>query len=105
MARSEIPLRKRIDASLTWAYNFVPLLTVFFIPISIIAKILGMHTILFCPILAPALVLISAMAVMGALISDKASGERFRSEDVSGIFFIKKPGIFVHTEKSGNVRL
>jgi hypothetical protein len=66
------------------------------------------------------------MAVMGALISDKASGERFRSEDVSGIFFmplylifygivsvsaiidevvLKKPGIFVHTEKSGNVRL
>ena len=126
MARSEIPLRKRIDASLTWAYNFVPLFTVFFIPISTIAEILGMHTILSCPILASALVVIPAMVVIGVLISDKSSGERFRSEDVSGIFFmplylifygivsvsaiidefvLKKPSIFIHTEKSGNVRL
>ncbi|HIH77469.1 MAG TPA: glycosyltransferase family 2 protein [Halobacteria archaeon] len=123
MLKSDIPLKKKIDGTLTWLYNFVPLITISFIPFCIIAQMLNIEFIV-PPYLWALLLLIPLIAVILTLIADKKSGERFRWNDivygflmpvylilygilsVSAIideFILKKPHIFNHTEKTGSV--
>lgn len=123
MLKSDISLARKIDGTMTWLYNFVPLLTISFIPLCITAQILNIELIV-PPYLWALLLLIPLIAVILTLIADKRSGESFRWNDimygflmpvylmlygiisVSAIvdeFVLKKPHIFNHTEKTGSM--
>jgi len=122
MLKSDISLTKKIDGTMTWLYNFVPLLTITFIPLCAIAQVLNIEFIV-PPYLWALLLLIPLTAVILTLISDKKSGEHFRWNDlfygflmpvylilygllsvvaIIDEFVLKKPHIFNHTEKTGS---
>lgn len=123
MLKSDMPWNKKIDGTLTWLYNFIPLLTISFIPFCIIAQMQNIEFIV-PPYLWAVLLLVPIIAVILTLIADKRAGERFRWNDIAygflmpiylilyGIlsvsaiideFILKKPRIFNHTEKTGSV--
>lgn len=125
MIRSRMPLVTKVDSSFIWALNFIPLLTICFIPLSIIGIAFHIPIFLFNPELGVVFSALTVLAVMGPVLLDKNQGERFRWEDtlciilfpyylvlygivaVSAIldeFILEKPSVFVRTEKSGGIR-
>lgn len=124
MIRSRIPLVRKVDSSFTWAINFVPLLTISLLPLSIIALAFHIPFVLFNPAMGVVFAAVPVMMVMGPVLLDLNQGERFRWEDtlcillfpyyltlyaivgVSAIldeFILEKPSVFVRTEKSGSI--
>ncbi len=125
MIRSRIPVVTKVDSSFTWAFNFIPLLTISFIPLSIIGLAFHIPVFLFNPALAVVFAVVPVVMVTGPVLLDVIQGERFRWEDlfciilfpyylalygivaVSAIldeFVLEKPSVFIRTEKSGSTR-
>jgi cellulose synthase/poly-beta-1,6-N-acetylglucosamine synthase-like glycosyltransferase len=125
MIRSRIPVVTKVDSSFTWALNFIPLLTISFIPLSIIGLAFHIPVFLFNPALAVVFAVVPVIMVTGPVLLDVIQGERFRWEDlfciilfpyylalygivaVSAIldeFILEKPSVFIRTEKSGSTR-
>jgi cellulose synthase/poly-beta-1,6-N-acetylglucosamine synthase-like glycosyltransferase len=123
MIRSPLPMVKKIDSSFTYLLNFIPLLTICLIPLSIIALAFHIQLLSFSPTIGTMFAVLPAIAVMGPVVLDLNQGERFRWEDsicillfpyyltlytfvaVSAIFdefVLEKPSVFIRTEKTGS---
>jgi cellulose synthase/poly-beta-1,6-N-acetylglucosamine synthase-like glycosyltransferase len=123
MMRSPLPAVKKVDSSFTWVLNFIPLLTIFLIPLSIITLAFHITVTLFSPVLWVVFATLPTLGVMGTVVLDLSQGERFRWEDVSFIllfpfyltlytivavsaildeFILERPSVFIRTEKTGS---